>query len=220
MNALILGANGSGKSVYAEKYISRFSRGALYYAATMIPYGKEGIARIEAHRAQRAALEFITVEKPFCVSEIPFTPGASVLLEDVSNLLANALFENDGNGGNGFSKFEKDGNGGNGFSEIDECVYSGIFGNANSSIAGDVYSKIAEVIFLDITAMCGKCANAVLVSINGLTAMPEYDEETRRFIYELNKLNARLFEYADVVISMRGGEAFIEKGNLPHGNIF
>ena len=97
MITLVLGANGSGKSVYAEKIAKKLavrrSAGALYYVATMIPHGEEGAARVEKHRKQRASLGFTTVEKPTGVSEIPLEADAVVLLEDVSNLLANTLFE-------------------------------------------------------------------------------------------------------------------------------
>lgn len=93
MTALVLGPNGSGKSAYAEKLAARLSSGAPYYIATMIPYGEEGLARVEKHRRQRESMGFITVERPSNVSEIPLPPGAAVLLEDVSNLLSNALFD-------------------------------------------------------------------------------------------------------------------------------
>jgi adenosylcobinamide kinase/adenosylcobinamide-phosphate guanylyltransferase len=92
MTVLILGSTGSGKSAYAEKLIARLSSGARYYIATMIPYGEEGAERVEKHRRQRETLEFTTVEKPFCVSGISVPRDASILLEDVSNLLGNALF--------------------------------------------------------------------------------------------------------------------------------
>ena len=109
MTVLVLGPNGSGKSAYAEELAvqlllarerddARFpcqgqQEGALYYIATMIPYGDEGFGRVERHRKQRAAMGFHTIEKPYAVSEIQLPPGAAVLLEDASNLLGNALFE-------------------------------------------------------------------------------------------------------------------------------
>lgn len=92
MTVLVLGPNGSGKSTCAEGIATRLSSGALYYIATMIPYGEEGLTRVEKHRTQRASAGFVTVEQPSSVSEVPLPPHAVVLLEDVSNLLANALF--------------------------------------------------------------------------------------------------------------------------------
>ena len=91
--ALVLGPNDSGKSLFAEKLAARLSYGALYYIATMTPFGDEGLARVEKHRKQRESLGFITVEKPFRVSEVFLPADAAILLEDVSNLLGNALFD-------------------------------------------------------------------------------------------------------------------------------
>ena len=169
MIMLVLGPNGSGKSACAEKLAARLSSGVMYYVATMIPYGEEGQNRVEKHRKQRESMGFITVEKPFCVSEISFTQDSVTLLEDVSNLLSNALFA----------------------------------GNCD----GDVNS-----VFNDVTAMCGACRDAVLVSIDGLTALLEYDGETREYIKSLNRLNDRLIDFADTVVTMRGGLPVLIKG--------
>jgi len=170
MTVLILGPNGSGKSAYAEKLAARLSTGALYYIATMVPHGDEGQARVEKHRKQREDMGFVTVERPADVSWILLPPDATVLLEDVSNLLGNALFDGK-RGGSGDS------------------------------------------VFADITAMCAKCLAAVLVSIDGLAAQPEYDDETRGYIDALNRLNGRLSDFADTVITMRGGTPVFVKGD-------
>ena len=100
MTILILGPNGSGKSAYAEELVLGLSAGVHYYIATMIPYGEEGLARVEKHRKQRKDMGFLTVEKPTKVSDVTLPADAAALLEDVSNLLGNALFtgERDGNG--------------------------------------------------------------------------------------------------------------------------
>lgn len=90
MIILISGKNGSGKSLYAEKAACMLSTGEMYYVATMIPYGDEGIARINWHRAQRSGKGFKTIESPY--GDISGITG-TVLLEDVSNLLANIMFE-------------------------------------------------------------------------------------------------------------------------------
>lgn len=99
MIILVLGPNGSGKSMYAEKIAAGFSTPSLYYIATMIPFGDEGKARVDKHKKQRMVYDFVTVERPFGVSEIPIPSDSVVLLEDVSNMLGNVLFsgEQDGN---------------------------------------------------------------------------------------------------------------------------
>lgn len=89
---LISGSNNSGKSRYAEQLIAQ-TTGDRYYIATMRPYTEENHRRIEKHRAQRKNLKFETLELPYRVGNATVTAGSVVLLEDVSNLLANAIFE-------------------------------------------------------------------------------------------------------------------------------
>jgi len=92
---LISGPNGSGKSAYAEFLASR-AGGSLFYIATMLPRTEENLARIEAHRKRRAPLGFRTVELPRGIKAAPVSSEGVVLLEDISNLLANELFEGGG----------------------------------------------------------------------------------------------------------------------------
>lgn len=92
MLILITGGNGSGKSRCAEALAAQFAGNKLY-AATMIPWGPEGEARKEKHIRQRRGLGFVTVECPFSLDEVPAGKDDLVLLEDVSNLLANSLFD-------------------------------------------------------------------------------------------------------------------------------
>ena len=90
MLTLVMGQNGSGKSRFAEKLCCRLG-GRLIYIATMQPVGEEGQRRIIKHREQRHGMGFLTLEAPFG----PFdgvTGGDTVLLEDLSNLLANRMF--------------------------------------------------------------------------------------------------------------------------------
>ncbi len=94
---LIAGPNSSGKSRYAEALVSRSCAGR-YYIATMMEQNAENHDRIEKHRAQRAHLAFETLELPHRVGDAPVTPESVVLLEDVSNLLANVVFERGGCG--------------------------------------------------------------------------------------------------------------------------
>jgi adenosylcobinamide kinase/adenosylcobinamide-phosphate guanylyltransferase len=99
MTVFVLGPNNSGKSAYAEKLAASLSSGPLCYIATMVPYGEEGRARVEKHRKQRAHMGFVTLEQPIGVAGIPLPADATVLLEDVSNLLGNTLH---GGGGDVF----------------------------------------------------------------------------------------------------------------------
>ena len=92
MLILIMGKNSSGKSVFAEQMAVDFQK-TRYYIATMKPYGDSGMARVYKHQKQRAGMGFTTLERPYNVSGADIPPNTVALLEDVSNLLANAMFE-------------------------------------------------------------------------------------------------------------------------------
>ena len=91
MFILLTGENDSGKSRCAERMAAQIPSRRVY-AATMIHFGAEGRARREKHLRQRAGLGFHTVECPCDLSLVACTPDDLVLLEDVSNLLANLIF--------------------------------------------------------------------------------------------------------------------------------
>ena len=88
----VRGSNRSGKSRFAEKLIS-LTEGKRYYIATMINTTDDNQWHIDKHRKQREGLDFETLELPLGFSEAEFEEGSVVLLEDVSNLLANLVFE-------------------------------------------------------------------------------------------------------------------------------
>lgn len=94
MMYLIIGTPDSGKSELAEDLISSVSGDKnKYYIATMIPYGREGALRVSKHRAMREGKGFTTLEIPFDVCDAVIPEQSTVLLECVSNLAANELFE-------------------------------------------------------------------------------------------------------------------------------
>lgn len=93
MFTLILGANNSGKSSYAESIIAGLKDNKRYYIATMIPYGDEGKARVSKHLKMRENLNMETIEDPYLEQVDKITADSDILLEDVSNLVANRLFE-------------------------------------------------------------------------------------------------------------------------------
>lgn len=107
MMELVTGGSGSGKSAYAESVICEKHRQmcstgespSLYYIADMVPYGRETEKKIEAHRKMRAGKGFETLEwyadLPGRISDpdSPDLKGSCVLLECVSNLTANEMYE-------------------------------------------------------------------------------------------------------------------------------
>ncbi len=116
----VTGGSGSGKSEFAEKIAMDLARPEpagktaagqaerepsedpagkkRIYLATMMPFGQEARARILRHRKLREGKGFVTIEKPSCLTELDHEElrGATVLLEDLSNLTSNEMFLPDG----------------------------------------------------------------------------------------------------------------------------
>lgn len=97
MFTLIIGSAASGKSEYAERHVLSL-RGRRVYLATMLPVDKESRARIAKHRALRARKGFATVERYTALSKVSLPARCNVLLECMSNLLANEMYCTDGGG--------------------------------------------------------------------------------------------------------------------------
>lgn len=96
MMIVVTGGSGSGKSAYAEKQILQFGEMSRYYIATMENRDAESQKRVDRHRAMRADKKFVTVECPYDLQEIQLEKAGAVLLECMSNLVANELFVKDG----------------------------------------------------------------------------------------------------------------------------
>lgn len=108
---LVTGGSASGKSAYAEHLVLACGADIRYYVATMRPWGEEGRLRVEKHRDMRREKQFVTVERytdlehlnlpPQSDSSEPamwaaVQPDCAVLLECMSNLVANEQFETGG----------------------------------------------------------------------------------------------------------------------------
>lgn len=101
---LITGASGSGKSEYAENLVCRLAEQdkglEKKYVATMEQESDEAQKRIARHRALRAGKGFTTIEAPLgfwdkspeAETKLASCSGSVILLECMSNLLANLMF--------------------------------------------------------------------------------------------------------------------------------
>jgi len=125
MFVMVTGGSGSGKSAYAEERILRFEDVRRYYIATMQCHDPETEARIARHRQMRAGKGFVTIERDLdlkglllpeeygedgplqeCIApegraekkNRSVCSGVSVLLECMSNLAANEMFDPRGAG--------------------------------------------------------------------------------------------------------------------------
>lgn len=120
---VITGGSGSGKSAYAEEELLRLAENSPdaenYYIATMEPFGEETLKKIERHRKLRAGKGFQTMEcyvgLADCAEKLVKEAGGKdanekdedcdrkkrcVLLECMSNLVANEMYRPDGAGEN------------------------------------------------------------------------------------------------------------------------
>ena len=97
MFAMIIGGSASGKSALAERWAASLPQPRIYLAAMQV-FDEESRARVERHRAMRAGKGFETIEAPTALWNTDLPAGATVLLEDLSNLLANEMFSPAGGG--------------------------------------------------------------------------------------------------------------------------
>lgn len=125
MFTLVIGAAGSGKSEYAEGLLTKKQKAMkenffpaakllreedfliekekekgnpLIYIATMQPWDEECLKRIEKHRKARAGKGFFTIERYLDLAGLILPKKSRVLLECLSNLMANELYAPEGGG--------------------------------------------------------------------------------------------------------------------------
>ena len=90
---LVSGGAASGKSEYAENLLLQLGKGAgKTYLATMLRDGREAEERIARHTALRKGKGFSTVECSADITRVISACKEAVLLEDLSNLVANEMF--------------------------------------------------------------------------------------------------------------------------------
>lgn len=95
MITYIYGGVSSGKSEYAEEMISgEFNK--KIYLATMENAGEHAGKRVEKHLLQREGKGFFTIEEPRHIKDLNIDEDDNILLEDLTNLLSNNLFNEAG----------------------------------------------------------------------------------------------------------------------------
>ncbi len=96
MIILVTGGSGSGKSKFAENLAVKLNKNGLLYIATMIPMDEESVNRIKRHQNQRKEKGFQTLECYTNLKNLEIKNSPTVLLECMSNLLANEMYSDDG----------------------------------------------------------------------------------------------------------------------------
>ena len=182
MISLIYGGSGSGKSEYAEGVVLTLSEpGSRYYVATMKAFGEEGRKRVERHRKLRSGKGFQTIECPVNIAgaleQIPDPSRATVLLECVSNLLANEMFDT------GASDAESSG--------VQEPDFAD--------------RPFADQILEGLSSLCSQVKHTVIVTNNIFEDGTSYDEWTVRYMQYLGEINCRIADMADQVTEVIAG---------------
>ena len=192
---IVYGGSASGKSSYAESFaMSLQGEGRLLYIATMYPYkwntteiDPETMQRIERHRAMRADKGFDTVECYRHVEHIVAKRQDVLLLECMSNLLANELY------------LEPDSNAGSDMAETMSPVSTKIV-----QALIDLSTRVQELVIV---------TNDVFSDGGSLT----YDESTREYVKNLAEINCALAREAATVTEVVCGIPVIVKKNHPMG---
>lgn len=95
---LITGGSGSGKSAYGEQCILDFQGKNRIYIATMYPFDEESHRRIQRHREIRKEKCFSTKECYLGLKNLEVPSDSDILLECMSNLTANEMYQENGAG--------------------------------------------------------------------------------------------------------------------------
>ncbi len=192
---IVYGGSASGKSSYAESFaMSLQGEGRLLYIATMYPYkwntteiDPETMQRIERHRAMRADKGFDTVECYRHVEHIVAKRQDVLLLECMSNLLANEMY------------LEPDSNAGSDMAETMSPVSNKIV-----QALIDLSTRVQELVIV---------TNDVFSDGGSLI----YDESTREYVKNLAEINCALAREAATVTEVVCGIPVIVKKNHPMG---
>ena len=96
MLVVVTGGSGSGKSAFAEDRVLSFGESRRIYIATMQAFDEESHRRIRRHRRMRSGKGFETIERYTELDELILPKNCVVLLECMSNLVANEMFREDG----------------------------------------------------------------------------------------------------------------------------
>lgn len=192
---IVYGGSASGKSSYAESFaMSLQGEGRLLYIATMYPYkwntteiDPETMQRIERHRAMRADKGFDTVECYRQVEHIVAKRQDVLLLECMSNLLANEMY------------LEQDSDAGSDMAETMSPVSNKIV-----QALIDLSTRVQELVIV---------TNDVFSDGGSLT----YDESTREYVKNLAEINCALAREAATVTEVVCGIPVIVKKNHPMG---
>ena len=196
MIALVTGGAASGKSAYAEALACGMSP-VRTYVATMQNDSAEAAARVEKHRRQRTDAGFETIE--ICGSLRHVAPTAHalpkevqdkqaagvVLLDDIGNLVSNAVFATEGT-----------------------------MTNTDDSTMANTDDVLARLIreFDDLAA---QYAHVVVVGNEVGASGQQFDAATEAWVRVVGNLCRAIAAQSDIVVEVVAGQPNVVKGTAP-----
>lgn len=196
MLELVTGGSGSGKSEYAEHLAVKAHRknpeGTLYYVATMYPSDEECLGRIGRHRRMREKKGFVTVECYIGLEKIKPAGKDVILLECMSNLLANEMFGQEGR------LLGKTGN--------------PLRNPVEFPVRDPAEDRLREFVLAPLFTLAKEAAHLVVVTNEVFSDGTAYEEETLAYVRLLGKANCEIGRKADTVTEVVCGIPVIRKG--------
>lgn len=168
MVTLITGAVGNGKSLIAEDIVTNAGAFKLYYIATMHQYDKESKMRVARHREMRAQKGFETIEKYMDIGSIVLQDNSAYLLECVTNLLANEMFDKEGAKEKATEKIIED------IKRFKEKAQSIVIVTNEVSSTGDVYDEFSTQYIKNLAFINEKIAQLADNVIECVAGIPIY----------------------------------------------
>ncbi len=176
---LVLGTPNSGKSELAEEIAMKTGDPRRYYLATMQVLDEEGKRRVKRHRALREGKGFLLIERETDIDQaaekMQSPKECTVLLECVSNLVGNELFDDP----------------------------AGSFDQAEEGRSEALCERLCEKILSDIRTLAESVHHLIVVSNTYELDVPGYDEQTRCYVRLLDQVNEGLIPMADQVYDLR-----------------
>ncbi|WP_029231688.1 bifunctional adenosylcobinamide kinase/adenosylcobinamide-phosphate guanylyltransferase [Butyrivibrio sp. VCB2006] len=207
---LIIGTQNSGKSALAEELSVSTGDEHRIYLATMKVYDEDGLKRIEKHRKQREGKGFFTIEKEYGIAEvldeIESPKATTVLLECVSNLVGNEMYENP-EWRDILKSLDKGmhiekGNESELVMQTDCNFPKEDMKDMHETDCDVIYSEFADAVTKEIRELSEKVNNMIIVT-NEYDADEKYDWETRLYLKLLGMVNERVSSFADKIYNLR-----------------
>lgn len=209
---IVIGGSGSGKSEFAEMFAEMLGIENKIYVATMFPYDDEETkSRIMKHRKKRAGKGFVTIEQPLRLNEIQVNKDSVVLLECMSNLLANEMFLDEGRIKLCQEKknhvMAASGEAGLNYDDgLKSCMED----------TGETFNCLAHrYIIGPVLDLANHVKELIIVTNEVFSDGNKYDYMTEEYVRLLGCINRKLAENADTVVEVVCGIPVVGKGELP-----